>query len=292
VAQEVRAHADARRVRVQLDVPAGARLAVRGEELLCYSIVANLAKNAVEAAPEGSTVTLALSHGSLRGDDGRVLRIHNLGAVPEAIRPRFFEKYTTHGKEHGTGLGAYSAWLMARVQGGELQMDTDDDAGTTLTLWLPAAVDAPAAAPPLQAPPARQGEAVPPLALLLVDDDPFNLGVLKSLLPVPLRIDAVANGQAALEHVARSRPDVIFLDLQMPVMGGLEAAGRIRQMQRERDQMPSVVVAFSSCDDDAMRRRCEQAGFDHYLVKPASREALLEVLRMEPSFAACSVAHA
>ncbi|MBC5766410.1 hybrid sensor histidine kinase/response regulator [Ramlibacter albus] len=288
VVQEVRAHADAKRVRLTVDLPAAGSLHVRGEELLCYSIAANLVKNAVEAAPEGSTVAVALQHGSLRGDEGRMLRIHNLGAVPAPIRARFFEKYTTHGKDQGTGLGAYSAWLMARVQGGELQMETDDEAGTTLTLWLPAAhvtSMAPGA-------PARDGEAVPPLALLLVDDDPYTVSVLKNLLPVPLPVEVVGNGRAALEHVARQRPDVIFLDLQMPVMGGLEAIGRIRQLQRERDQMPSVIVAFSSCDDEPTRRKCRQAGFDHYLVKPASREELLEVLRMEPAFAASTLAHA
>jgi PAS domain S-box-containing protein len=288
VAQEVRAHADAKRVPVHLDVPAGARFEVRGEELLCYSIAANLLKNAVEAAPEGSTVRIELRHESLRGDDGRLLRIHNLGAVPAPIRARFFEKYMTHGKPQGTGLGAYSAWLMARVQGGELQMETDDAEGTTLTLWLPA-VQVRSPLPPQSA---GRGEAVPPLSLLLVDDDPYNVSVLKNLLPVPLPLEVVANGRAALEHVARSRPDIIFLDLQMPVMGGLEAIGRIRQLQRERDQMPSVIVAFSSRDDDATRQQCRQAGFDHFLVKPASREELMNVLRMEPAFAASSVAHA
>jgi CheY-like chemotaxis protein len=265
---------------------------VQGEELLCYSILANLVKNAVEAAPEGSTVSVSLRHASLRGEDGRQVVIHNLGAVPAPIRARFFEKYTTHGKDQGTGLGAYSAWLMARVQRGELEMETDDVAGTTLTLWLPAAArEAPGREAPAGAS-RRLGEAVPPLDLLLVDDDPCCAGVLKGLLPVPLPLEVAANGRAALDHVARRRPDVIFLDLQMPVMGGLEAIGRIRQLQRERDQMPSVIVAFSSCDDETTRRKCAQAGFDRFLVKPATREELLEVLRLEPAFAACSVAQA
>ncbi|RYF18745.1 MAG: HAMP domain-containing histidine kinase, partial [Comamonadaceae bacterium] len=84
---------------------------VRAEELLCYSIVANLVKNAVEASRRGEHVTLAL-----RAGDPVSLTVTNPGEVPPELAGRFFEKYATAGKSGGTGLGTYSARLMARAQ--------------------------------------------------------------------------------------------------------------------------------------------------------------------------------
>lgn len=109
------------------------RFFVHGEKLLCLSMLSNLLKNAVEASPKGGTVTInmqSVQHGSQ-------ITIHNQGAIPATIRNRLFEKYVTSGKRHGTGLGAYSAALIARTQGGTISVTSSDDAGTTITIVLP-----------------------------------------------------------------------------------------------------------------------------------------------------------
>jgi CheY-like chemotaxis protein len=110
----------------------GSRFLVCGEEALCYSMLANLIKNAVEASPEGGTVTV-----SLESVDPCVIRVHNGGAVPEEIRERFFEKYATSGKKKGTGLGTYSARLMAETQRGSIELESTGPEGTTITVRLP-----------------------------------------------------------------------------------------------------------------------------------------------------------
>ncbi len=280
VTRELQAHADSKRVALALDLPAGLPQA-QGEELLCYSILANLVRNAIEASPEGGEVRIRLRQAA---DGALVLAIHNPGAVPPPIRERFFEKYATHGKTGGTGLGAYSARLMARVQHGELQMETSDEAGTTLTLRLPARPDAADSGPetlpqPLDA--ASGGMAnLPELSVLLVDDDEYNVMVLRNQLPSPpLDVRSAVNGRAALDAVALRRPDVVFMDLEMPVMGGFESLTRLRALQAQRGDPPSRVVAFSAHDDAETRARCREAGFDAYLTKPASREELVAVLR-------------
>lgn len=105
---------------------------VSGEELLCHSMLANLLKNAVEASPEGGRITISMV------DNGtRTIAIHNAGAVPEAIRETFFEKFATADKSGGTGLGTYSAKLIAEAQGGTIAMHTAEAAGTSVTVTLP-----------------------------------------------------------------------------------------------------------------------------------------------------------
>jgi signal transduction histidine kinase/DNA-binding response OmpR family regulator len=281
VVRELQAHARSKNVRMVADLPPEPVYA-QGEDLLCYSTIANLLKNALEASPDDADVRVTLRRVSDDNGDAVALDIDNAGEMPESVRERFFEKYATHGKRGGTGLGAYSARLMARVQRGSLRM-TSGPEGTTLALRLPLWH----AAPPVQVAPGRapeigpaQQQALPELSVLLVDDDEYNIVVLKSLLPSPpLVVRTAVNGRAALQLVREQRPDVIFLDIEMPVMGGIEAAHEIRGWQREHGESPSLIAAFSAHDDDATRRQCLGAGFDLYLAKPASREEVFAVLR-------------
>ena len=114
--------------------PAGNKeVFLQGETLLCYSMLANLIKNAFEASPEKEQLTIAIDDSN---DSTGIISIHNKGAVPEDIRDRFFEKYITSGKKSGIGLGTYSARLIAEIQGGSIDMDTSDEKGTTVTVRL------------------------------------------------------------------------------------------------------------------------------------------------------------
>ncbi len=105
---------------------------VPGEKLLYYSMLANLIKNALEASPRKEKVAIQLSD-----NEAFEIAIHNQGAVPIEIRETFFDKYATSGKMSGTGLGTYSAKLIAETQGGSVSMQTSGQAGTTITVSFP-----------------------------------------------------------------------------------------------------------------------------------------------------------
>ena len=106
---------------------------VSGEELLCYSMLSNLLKNAIEASPPHEEIQI-----SLEKKQEAIVRIHNKGVVPEAVRKNFFDKYVTSGKHTlNTGLGTYSAKLIAETQHGRLRMDTSEAEGTLLTIYMP-----------------------------------------------------------------------------------------------------------------------------------------------------------
>jgi PAS domain S-box-containing protein len=249
------------------------------EELLCYSIAANLLKNAVEASPEGGIVTITIDTG-----ESVLLRIHNHGAVPKTIRDTFFEKYATAGKAEGTGLGTYSARLMARTQDGDIQMSTSEAEGTTLTWQLR---PAPATEALTSADPANINDrpsdlptsVLPPLKVLVVDDDEYNLLVMRRYLPSPpLRVETAINGRAAIEVAAQNPPDVIFMDLEMPVMNGFEATRRLRESEQSAQRRRCVIIGLSSHDDEQTRQRSLEAGCDLYLSKPVTKEELWRAL--------------
>jgi CheY-like chemotaxis protein len=107
---------------------------VRGEELLCYSMLMNLIKNALEASPKEEQITIRIDQNAESGEI--IISIRNKGEVPAEIRDTFFDKYVTSGKPSGTGLGTYSAWLMAEVQDGRIRLDNSVENETTLIVRL------------------------------------------------------------------------------------------------------------------------------------------------------------
>lgn len=107
---------------------------IQGEQLLLYSMLHNILKNAAEASQAGDCVLCELS---VIDNEVVDIRVHNSGRVPAAVESRFFEKYVSHGKVGGTGLGTYSAKLIAEAHGGKVSMRTSDEDGTTVSLRFP-----------------------------------------------------------------------------------------------------------------------------------------------------------
>ena len=104
---------------------------IEGDELLCFSMLGNLIRNAVEASPKEGMIQITIDC-----DKEVAISIHNEGAIPEEIRGYLFEKYVTAGKDSGTGLGTYSAKLMAETMGGAINFETSEENGTTLIVTL------------------------------------------------------------------------------------------------------------------------------------------------------------
>ena len=111
----------------------GENFTVRGENLLLYSMMANLIRNAAEATPKNKAISIALSN----KEDLGFITIHNYGRVPENIQDIFFEKYVTADKKGGTGLGTYSAKLIAETLSGSISMVSSETKGTSICIQLP-----------------------------------------------------------------------------------------------------------------------------------------------------------
>jgi CheY-like chemotaxis protein len=135
IAEETRQSFQGKGIEVRTELAPAERLTVPGEPLLLYSLLHNLMKNAAEAVPAGATVRLEMT--AATADTPCRIDVRNPGAVPAAMRSRFFEKYATQGKEGGTGLGTYSAKLIAEAHAGSIAMQTSEEHGTTVSVSLP-----------------------------------------------------------------------------------------------------------------------------------------------------------
>jgi PAS domain S-box-containing protein len=105
---------------------------IKGDKFYLEHLFQNLLRNAIEASPVGELINI-----SIETDNSFVIKISNKGIIPQSIRNNFFEKYTTSGKERGTGLGTYIAKMIAQMHQGSLSFLTSEEDGTTLILKLP-----------------------------------------------------------------------------------------------------------------------------------------------------------
>lgn len=125
----------------------------------------------------------------------------------------------------------------------------------------------------------RPAASVRPLEILLVEDYPVNQIVASSLLEqFGYRVTLADDGQVALNILAERKFDLIFMDMQMPVMGGVEATEKIRCREREEgiERTPIVAMTANAMEED--REACLRAGMDDFLVKPILKKPVLECL--------------
>src|SRR5919109_2040035 len=113
-------------------------------------------------------------------------------------------------------------------------------------------------------------------AVLIVDDDPFIRKLVATTLEdvAGFELMEAADGREALELATRSAPELVFLDIDMPVLDGLEACRRPRERPGTRD---ATIVMLTAAAGEAAEREAEEAGADLFLTKPFSP---LELLRL------------
>ena len=119
----------------------------------------------------------------------------------------------------------------------------------------------------------------PPLRILLVDDSADNRLLIKAYLKkLPYTIDEAQNGEIAIAKFANTTYSVVLMDLQMPVVDGMEATRRMRELENDRGvrRTPIIALTASALDEDV--RRCLASGFDAHVPKPVKKAVLLDAI--------------
>jgi signal transduction histidine kinase len=210
------------------------------DEVMLGRILRNLLSNGLKFTESGE-VRLALHVDADRGELRFVVTDTGIG-IPVHEQTRVFEEFhqvpnDLQSRSAGTGLGLPYARRLAEILDGDLVLSSEPGVGTEVTLRLPARhVDT--------------GPVAPVDTALLVDDDAEFRGRLRGMLhDMAHTIVEAGEGRAALDSVARRRPDLIFLDLVMPVMSGSEVLGVLRQ---DPDLHDIPVVVLTSADPDGL----------------------------------------
>jgi signal transduction histidine kinase/CheY-like chemotaxis protein len=287
---EGRAEAKGLALRLDLeDDPTGWRRL--GDPGAVRQIALNLVSNAVKFTEAGA-VTLSLRQGAARPDGGPaaliVVRDDGPG-VPEAAQARIFERFeqadTSITRSHGgTGLGLALVKALSEAMGGGVTLESAPGEGATFAVTLPLAV-APAEEPDsgrparLAAAPRPATMAGPPLRVLVTEDNEINRIVARAMLERAGCVVSIAqDGAEAVRLVAQTRPDLVLMDLSMPVMDGLEATRRIRAAEAAEGRAPTPIIALSANALAEHRDAALQAGMNAYLTKPVEDAALRAAL--------------
>ncbi|MGE3188512.1 MAG: PAS domain-containing protein [Vicinamibacterales bacterium] len=248
---------------------AGAPPRVVGDSLRVAQVVRNLLSNAFKFTTAGS-VTLSVSADR---DGATEIAVADTGTgIPADRASRLFEPFTqgdesTARQYGGTGLGLAISNELVGLMGGSIGVESEVGRGSTfrVRLPLPSAEALPAT---LRAGDPQAGER-PQLGLrvLVAEDNPVNARVASLMLTrLGCRATIAASGHAALEALGRASYDVALLDLDMPGLGGLDVARRIRDGEREGGHLP--LVALTADAMQGTEARCLEAGMDGYLTKP------------------------
>lgn len=122
-------------------------------------------------------------------------------------------------------------------------------------------------------------ENVPSCSVLLVDDVEINRELVRILLEKQgHRVSQAVNGEEAVQQAQTQQFDLIFMDIQMPIMDGFEATAAIRSFEQQQGRQPVPIVAMTAYALQGDKDRCLQAGMDDYLTKPISEQGLLVIL--------------
>ena len=271
-------------LRVELDSALAGVRAVRGDPIRLTQLLLNYLSNSVKFTERGS-ITLCGRVLEDRPAEVRVrfeVRDTGIGIAPDVL-PHLFEAFeqadsSTTRQYGGTGLGLIINRRLARLMGGEVGVESQ--AGVGSAFWCAVCLNKRSDA--IQAKPApvvagqSLGRRYPGARLLLAEDNPINQEVMLILLREEgFAVDVADDGAQAVEKTRRAAYDLILMDVQMPVLGGLDATRAIRQLPGY-ERTPILAMTANAFDED--RQACLAAGMSDHVGKPADPDALFAAL--------------
>jgi CheY-like chemotaxis protein len=162
------------------------------------------------------------------------------------------------------GLGLAISKSLVEGMGGEIRVQSEKGRGSTFTFSVQCEVVADTAQP---SPPSLSLNDLQPMKILLAEDNPVNrLFLRRALITAGHAVFEVENGVQALEMLAKDRFDIILMDIQMPVMDGVEATRRIRSGKHGRPDIPIIALTAYAMKGD--REKFLDNGMDGYVTKP------------------------
>ncbi len=279
----VRLAAEQKGLELQTSISATARGFVLGDPDRLRQILLNLLGNAVKFTDRGTVRLIVKAIDDPRGKAGgsRICTFtvtdSGIGIAPDRQHD-LFQRFTQLERGRGgTGLGLAICRRLVELMGGEIGMESRLGAGSTFWFSLPLLQGGSAAIRSdsgslFHAEPASRG-----LRILLAEDLAMNRDLAVTMLTkAGHQVDAVVDGAAALAAVQERPYDIVLMDVQMPVMDGLEATRRIRTLPAPAGSIP--ILALSAGVLAVEVERCLQSGMNAHLAKPLEKAKLLAAI--------------
>lgn len=279
---QVRAQQNAVDLRLRIDETVPDMLI--GDPLRLKQILNNLMSNAVKFTALGHIEVRIESEAGLAEDGIQLcVSVRDTGAgIPADKLPQIFDKFTQADgsisrRFGGSGLGLAITKHLIELFQGTFSVSSKVGTGSEFLVRLPlhVAVNTGTAATGSEAAEAAASEPRDAL-ILIVEDNLVNQKVIRGLLRRKgYRMETAADGSQAIAMMEHHNVDAVLMDVQMPIMDGLEATRRIREVERWR-HIPIIAMTAHAMSGD--KERCLAAGMDAYLSKPVNSAELFRVL--------------
>lgn len=257
-------------------------------------VLLNLVGNAVKFTDRGEVEVRVSVENRSEAEVTLRFMVRDTGIGIAADKQRLiFESFkqadaSTTRKYGGTGLGLTISSRLAQIMRGRMWVESEPGVGSRFLFNARFAVPSPrptAASTPAQAEqeddrdsesmPLREARPQGSLSILLAEDNPVNqLLTVRMLENMGHRITVADDGAKALEAIQRERFDLVLMDVQMPVLDGLEATAAIRTAERASGRVRIPIVAMTANAMQGDRERCLGAGMDDYISKPIAMQQL------------------
>lgn len=246
-----------------------------GDLIRIRQVLLNLISNAIKFTEDGNVV-VTISEGS-NNNNTLVFEVSDsgIGMSPDMLS-RLFERFeqadqTTTRKYGGTGLGLSITKSLVGLMQGDIQVESKVSEGTTIKVSLPLIRSRAITIPkPIEV-------EIPDLSgakILVAEDNKVNQYVVKGLLNLTkAKVDFASNGQESVDLSKKIDFDLILMDIQMPVMDGVEACIKIKQ---NKNDVPIIALTANAFDED--KKYYMESGFDGYLAKPIDKNLLFSNL--------------
>jgi PAS domain S-box-containing protein len=260
----------------------------RGDPVRINQVMGNLLNNAVKFTDAGSISVSASCEESAAGMAMLTISVTDTGVgFAPALAERIFERFeqadlSTSRKYGGLGLGLSIVKRLVEMMKGTISATSKEGEGSTFTVVVPISRDRIAALGALSAIAVEDFDAetrIENLRLLVAEDNPMNRRVVELLLAGSgMEIIFAENGKEAVSKFAERKYDLVLMDLQMPIMGGLAATKAIREWERANSKTPTPIIAVSANATSDHVLEAKEAGADDHVAKPIVRETLFEAI--------------
>lgn len=260
---------------------------IRSDLVKLRQVLINLLNNALKFTHEGGISVRVDATGKSEKmvltfeveDTGDGIATHELESLFEA----FVQTQTGKASQEGTGLGLPIARKFVQLMGGEITVRSQVGRGTVFRFEIIATAIS-AAGVEVQPTNQRQITALDPACprykLLIVDDKLANRQLLVKLLqPVGFQLETAENGQEAIAKWQSWQPDLIWMDMRMPILDGYGALQMIRQQEQEQQRPHTVIIALTASVLEEERTIAIPAGFDDFMRKPFRSETIFKAMQ-------------
>lgn len=256
-----------------------------GDALRLHQVLVNLCGNAIKFTDSGS-VSTKISRYCTQGEDFVRVAVSDTGlGLTQEEQSQLFVPFSQmdgsitrrHG---GTGLGLVISKQLVELMGGSIGVSSEKNVGSVFYFTLPcvAAQVEQSSSPQKPVGPAILPHSLDGYRVLLVEDNEINQLVAEQVLQqAGMEVIIACNGAEACTLAEQEFFDVILMDVQMPVMDGLEATRRIRAQARTRLHPPIIAMTANAMNSD--RERSLQAGMNDHITKPFEPDSLVRVLK-------------